>query len=333
MFLQVLLLLAQAFVFAAPLQRAELDQDWLDGTADLTRERFVRLISIADQDPVGAVQVDEAVRMLRLQSRSDLFPYFRPCTGVDASLSGRTRFRTEIDFKWLTVDEMLGRKKFQYRADEDYVELITRVSKDYAITFKFKRYPTNLWICLKTGTNLTFAYGTMIHELNHLTRKDFSKALDVLAYKSSADFVIGDMVARGDEVDSFIAGYSAMIRLTELSGLRPNEVQSYFDSRGAFLGDHAGFASFLLDFGGYRSVKEQAYGDDLDYRAIFAEMMIGAIPRGIERRKEFLRAVSAKDRHAILAAWRSIERLTAESRNFKRDVARIRELKKKLNRI
>ena len=232
-----------------------LDKNWLDDDSTLTEEKFNRVIRLLEQDPETNILLDKAIELLGGKSTSDLYKIVKVCsTEVMGKAAGsvlppenwmRYRFVSKED------DLISGKEPKEIFKDEieavqkkaKYKRLNVVMAQDYALV---SIATSDFTICMRPTISLLDAFVFFVHELEHFVEKDRG-VTDPLAYRDANDYFDKILQAPGDEVDAYIAGYRALIRLRKNRSDIRSDIAVFFDNEGNFVGSREAFAKLILD--------------------------------------------------------------------------------------
>lgn len=211
--------------------------DWLDGGSSLRRSHFERLLDVASQDPEAVALLERSARALHRQGPGDLFELLSVCDQGEADDGGHTFLKFDIGVFSLDVDSLLTPGKLspvaQAQLDaaskgDDLMRLERKDFPDY-ILVKRSRVPR---FCLARGIDVASAYEALLHELVHASLRDPHFATRKASESDEASFLETFVQAPGDEVDAYLAGSRARIRLDRGRGRVHRPLQPLLDDQG-----------------------------------------------------------------------------------------------------
>lgn len=233
----------------------KLEKNWLDGDSTLTEEKFQRLVDLIESDPETKTVLDKAIELLGGASVADLYQIVKVC-GSDtlgtANGSVVPHSNAATIYRFLADDDDLlngsdPKEMFKDEIEEiqtkaKYQRLSVTANADYAVV----RSAGNFTICMSPNLTLLESFTTFVHELTHFVEKEWGEQ-DPLAYRDARDYFEKVVLARGDEVDAFIAGFRAQVRLQKNRSGLPEIVRSFFNNDGDFIGSREELAALILD--------------------------------------------------------------------------------------
>jgi hypothetical protein len=235
----------------APPPAAALRKDWLDGASSLRREHFERLLDLVAQDPEAVALVQKAVVAFKRRDHGDLFPLFSLCPAdTPKDSGGHTFFDFDLGVFSLDVESLASGKlsaNAQAQLDEALgaPNLMRHVRKDFPDYVLIRRSMIPR-ICMVQGLDLTTAYETLLHELTHATLRDPHFSPKKASELDEPSFLEGAVQAPGDEVDAYVAGTRARIRLEKSRERVHKQLQRFFDDQGNLTGPRLQVARAIL---------------------------------------------------------------------------------------
>ncbi|RYE93881.1 MAG: hypothetical protein EOO75_03370, partial [Myxococcales bacterium] len=211
--------------------------DWLDGGSSLRRAHLERLLDVASQDPEAIALLERAAKALHRSGPGDLFELLTVCERGEADEGGHTFLKFDIGVFSLDVDSLLTPGKLspvaQAQLDaaskgDDLMRLERQDFADY-IMVKRSRVPH---FCLARGIDVASAYEALLHELVHAALRDPHFTTRKASESDDASFLEAFVQAPGDEVDAYLAGSRARIRLERGRGRVHRPLQPLLDDQG-----------------------------------------------------------------------------------------------------
>ncbi len=211
-------------------------------------------LELASQDVQSRALLEKALGKLGLHSFDELVNYVTVCddTKIPATRRGQTEQKWQTITENATESDLRSGKApadyFRDRIEADRIKFnglairMVEVHPDY-VRARFWVEPS---ICLREGMSMIEQYETFIHELTHLVETDQLAEDDLLAYADLDDYALKTVLSPGSEVDAFIAGTSAQLRLVHSLTDIPVPFRIFFDEDGKFTGDRTAFAKVIL---------------------------------------------------------------------------------------
>ncbi|MCS6900031.1 MAG: hypothetical protein RMJ98_10125 [Myxococcales bacterium] len=228
-----------------------LSKDWLDGGSSLRREYFERLLDLVAQDPEAVALVQRAVTAFKRRDHGDLFDLFSICPeDTPKDSGGHTFFNYDLGVFSLDVESLASGKlsaHAQAQLDEvlaspTLMRYLRKNFPDYVLIYR-SMVPR---ICMVRGLDLGTAYETLIHELTHATLRDPHYFPKKASETDEATFLESSVQAPGDEVDAYIAGIRARIRVEKNRNRVHRQLQRYFDDQGNLVAPRLQIARAIL---------------------------------------------------------------------------------------
>ena len=224
--------------------------DWLDGGSTLQRAHFERLLDVASQDPEVRAFLERAAVALKRQGPGDLFGLLSVCNQGEQDEGGHTFLLFDIGVFSLDVDSLIAGKaspQVQAQLDEaarqpDLMRIERRDSPDYVL-LRRSRVPR---ICLARGISVASAYEALVHELVHASQRDPQLVMVPASQSDQASFLVAFVQAPGDEVDAYLTGARATIRLDHGRRRVHRALQPLLDDQGQPVADRATVARTIL---------------------------------------------------------------------------------------
>jgi hypothetical protein len=202
----------------APPQEA-LARDWLDGTGELTRARFDRVLGLAMADPEATRLVGAAVSAFHLEGPRGLLALLSVCS-AELPEDGGGRTTSEYNIHVFSLDMATLVTGARSPAFEAHLREVTTApgvvrwtlepGPDYVLVRRWL-LPR---VCLARGLDLATAYDTFVHELTHaLLRDPHSRPRRPSDYEGAGEYLLDRVQMRGDEIDAYLAGSQARLRL------------------------------------------------------------------------------------------------------------------------
>jgi hypothetical protein len=228
-----------------------LSKDWLDGGSSLRREHFERLLDIVAQDPEAVALVQKSVASFKRKDHGDLFGLFSLCPeDTPKDSGGHTFFDYDLGVFSLDVESLASGKLSPHAQ----AQLDEALAPPNLMRYTRKNFPDYVLIhrsmvpriCMVRGLDLATAYETLIHELTHATLRDPHFSTKKASETDEATFLEISVQAPGDEVDAYVAGTRARIRLEKNRNRVHKQLQRYFDDQGNLVGPRLQVARAIL---------------------------------------------------------------------------------------
>lgn len=261
----------------------DLNANWLDGgmvkmrgsqivtTYKIEPKHIDRLVELMQKDTETKALYESFLSMFTPADPGALKKSLRLCRPEDAVDNGgqaqfkRSRYAGEGGkVIGATIDDILsGLPPEEYFKDDiDQIEWhdtpsILRVS--YHPDYVQVRPEWGVDICLTTKLTILQAYNALVHELAHVVKWERHKDFDMLKFADDEDYMYKVVLEPGDEVEAYIAGNRAQIRLeSSLSGLMEEE-RPFFNAQGDFIGSREKYAKVIVDDMKYRQGRFAPY--------------------------------------------------------------------------
>ena len=178
---------------------SSLDADWLDGTSELTPERFERALAVVSRVPEGKELVDRAVARLGHGDRDALRARFSVCAPSDAPGLGGKTF-------------LAGETQFVTRGDDYAEQLAARTHGPDLLDARVAEGPyyatIERWlvprVCVHAGLPLRGAAEAFAHELEHAVFRDPRVVpMDPATAPDEITYAVAYVQVPGDEVDAY----------------------------------------------------------------------------------------------------------------------------------
>jgi len=220
-----------------PPAAASLRQDWLDGGSSLRRQHFERLLDVASQDPEAVTLLEKSAKILKRSGPGDLFGLLSVCPeGSSDGSGGHTFFDFDLTVFSLDLESIASKTlspQVQAQLDQataapDLLRWSRHDFPDY-ILIRRSKVPT---ICLVRSMDTSSAYETLLHELTHASLRDPHFSPKKTTEVDADTFLEAHVQAPGDEVDAYVAGTRARIRLDHDKGRVHKQLARFFDDQG-----------------------------------------------------------------------------------------------------
>lgn len=258
-----------------PVPVIDFSAPWLGDKSELSKEAFDRLVKFAEADALVKPVLDRALVRIGATHVDELFKFVRVCDektlgGVKGKVlfNNMTGDATGIYALAIQEDDMLSGTSTEQALKSDIDSIVSKLVYKYAHVVYAVDYATvsvrladDIAICLANDLNLGQAYELFVHEVTHFADIEFN-ADDILAYRDEADYVLQVQLRRGEEVDAYIAGCTARIRLEQNRENICYSLHSFFNDAGEFTGSREAASRMILDpiIGyGYLDKRENEY--------------------------------------------------------------------------
>lgn len=220
-----------------PPPEAALRGDWLGGSSSLRREHFERLLDVASQDPAAIALLEKSAVTLKRRNVADLFGLLSLCPeGGAEDAGGHTFFDYDlgvfsIDLETLASGKPSAQVQAQFEQVTSAPQLMRWTRQDFPDYVLVRRTMVPR-ICLVRTMDVVSAYETLLHELTHATLRDPHFALKKTSEVDEATFLEQFVQAPGDEVDAYVAGTRARIRVDKGRARVHKQFARFFDDQG-----------------------------------------------------------------------------------------------------
>lgn len=265
-------------LLAAQAAAIDLKVNWLDGgevrmrgsqivtTYKIKPQHIDRLLELVKQDPEADAIHNDLLRMLGTDDQKALHKIVRLCGPSDGVVSGglstflSSPYVGESGAHTLiaTLEDLTsGRAPEEYLKDRvDAIRWNQRpaiVRATYLPDYVIVRADWGVDICLTPKESVADAYSMLVHEMFHLAYANRSVDRDMLRYADEEDYMYKTVLEPSDEVDAYIAGNRALVRLLKSRAALGAEDQKFFNDQGDFIGSRDEYAKIIVDVKKYRN--------------------------------------------------------------------------------